>query len=136
MGGQGLAMFRSYRDLEVWQGAVSLVESVYHATSGFPQDERFGLTSQIRRAAASVPSNIAEGHARSSTRDFLRHLSISRGSLAELETQLLISHRLGYLSSERMDALASECESVGRMLHGLTKALNARIALAPPKNST
>ncbi len=124
-------MFRSYQDLEVWRDAVTLVESVYQATSRFPEGERFGLTSQIRRAAVSVPSNIAEGHARSSTRDFLRHLSISRGSLAELETQLLISHRLGYLPSEQADALAFDCGSLGRMLRGLTKSLNARIAPGP-----
>jgi len=120
-------MFKSYQDLKVWRDAVSLVESVYRITSGFPVEERFGLTSQIRRAAVSVPSNIAEGHARSSTRDFMRHLAISRGSLAELETQLLIAHRIGYLPVRQMEILASDCNHIGRMLRGLIKSLNVKL---------
>jgi four helix bundle protein len=82
---------KSYEDLDVWQEAMALVEVAYGVSSSFPSDERFGLTSQLRRAVVSVPSNIAEGHARASTRDFLRFPSISMGSLAETRTQLLIA---------------------------------------------
>ncbi|WP_411833729.1 four helix bundle protein [Pseudoxanthomonas mexicana] len=130
-----MAAFKSYQDLKVWQDAVSLVESVYRITSGFPAEDRFGLTSQIRRAAVSVPSNIAEGHARSSARDFMRHLAISRGSLAELETQILIAHRIGYLSADHMEELASDCDQIGKMLRGLLKSLNTKV-LPPPAHQS
>ncbi len=84
----------SYRDLNVWREGIALTVAVYELTGKFPAHERFGLVSQMRRCAISVPSNIAEGHARLSTRDFLRHLSISLGSLAELETQIYLSQEL------------------------------------------
>ena len=90
---------RSYRDLRVWQQAMDLAEATYRATEQFPEDERYGLVTQLRRATVSVASNIAEGHARS-TGDYLRHLLISNGSLTEIETQLLLSARLGFLSAE------------------------------------
>lgn len=117
---------RHYRDLLVWQKAIACVELIYKATRDWPSEERFGLTSQIRRAAISVPSNIAEGCARRSTAEFLRFLSIARGSLAEVETQLLIAHRLTYL---RQDALASCLEAsdeISRMLAGLITKLEER----------
>jgi four helix bundle protein len=85
---------RSYRDLTVWQLGMQITEDIYKLTTGFPADERYGLTSQLRRAAASVPANVAEGHARSSTKDFLRHLSIAIGSLAEVTTFLELAERL------------------------------------------
>src|SRR6476659_1156091 len=88
---------RSYQDLVAWQKAMDLVELVYGATRGFPREEVYGLTSQVRRAAVSVPSNIAEGQGRASTKEFLHHLSIARGSLFEVETQVLVAQRLGYL---------------------------------------
>jgi len=84
-------VIKSYRDLQIWQEAVDLVELVYRASAAFPADERFGLTSQLRRSSVSIPSNIAEGHARPTTRDYLRFLGISLGSLAEMETQILIA---------------------------------------------
>jgi len=91
---------RPHERLEVWRDAMSLVESVYRVTRQFPEDERFGLTTQLRRAAVSVPSNIAEGAARRSTMDYLRFLSIARGSLSELDTQLQIAQRLNYYIQE------------------------------------
>jgi four helix bundle protein len=89
-------MIKSYRELRVWQGAMSLVEQIYHATKDFPKEETFGLKGQMRRAAVSVPSNIAEGHAREHVKEYLHHISMAQASLAELETQLEIAKRLGY----------------------------------------
>jgi four helix bundle protein len=90
---------QTHRDLLAWKEAMALVESVYRVTRTFPRDELFGLTSQVRRCAVSIPSNIAEGAARNSSREFLQHLGIACGSVAELDTQLAISIRLGYLRS-------------------------------------
>jgi len=92
-----LTTIRSYRDLRVWQQSMDLAETIYQVTKTFPDTERYGLISQLRRAAVSVASNIAEGHARS-LGDYVRHLLISSGSLAEMETQLILSQRLGILS--------------------------------------
>ncbi|MCD9007389.1 four helix bundle protein [Luteimonas sp. XNQY3] len=98
-----IATPRPHERLDVWQDAMQLVEAVYRATSSFPADERFGLIAQMRRAAISVPSNIAEGAARRSSSDYLRHLSFARGSLAELSTQLEIAHRLGFYEGTAAD---------------------------------
>ena len=114
---------KSYRDLIVWQKAMDLVEDVYKKTKGFPREELYGLTSQLRRAVVSVPSNIAEGQGRDSTKEFLHHLSIAYGSLCEVGTQILIANRLGYLEKrelERLDGLTSE---VGRLINGLSNKL-------------
>jgi four helix bundle protein len=92
-------MKRAHHDLKAWQEAMALVKMVYENTSGFPAEENFGLKSQIRRAAVSIPSNIAEGAARTGPKEFLQFLSISRGSLSELETQLLIAKNLGYMKN-------------------------------------
>ncbi len=100
----------SYKDLIVWQKSVELVTEIYAATSKFPRDEVFGLTSQLRRCAVSVPSNIAEGQGRASKGEFIQFLSHARGSLFELETQLLIVGKLGYLPSQREHALAARAE--------------------------
>src|SRR6187401_1440650 len=89
---------RNYRELKVWQHSIELSASIYQLTSGFPKEELYGLTSQMRRAAVSIPSNIAEGHSRESTKEYLHHLSFALGSLAELETQLVIAERLKYVS--------------------------------------
>ena len=91
---------RSYRDLEVWQLAIAFVKDIYQATEKFPSLEKYGLTHQIRKAAISIPSNIAEGQFRDSTREFKQFLSIALGSAAEIETQLIISKEIGYLSSQ------------------------------------
>ncbi len=117
---------RHYPDLLVWQKAVGWVEVIYAATCSWPQDERFGLTSQVRRAAVSVPSNIAEGCARRSTAEFVRYLSIARGSLAEVETQIIIATRLGYLDQTSQTSLLEAADEISRMLAGLIAKLEKR----------
>jgi len=119
------APVRSYRDLRVWQQAVDLAEATYRATEHFPADERYGLVTQLRRAAVSVASNIAEGHARS-LGDYLRYLVVSSGSLTEMETQFVLSERLGFLPPEQVESLLQACDQIGRMLGGLRKSLRAR----------
>ena len=113
---------RSYRDLFAWQKAMDLVEAVCRATDGWPKKELYGLTSQVCRAAVSVPSNIAEGQGRHSTKEFLHHLPIANGSLHEVETQLLIAQRLGYLKEPTCESLLSQAAEVGRLLHGLVRS--------------
>ena len=113
----------SYRDLVVWQKGMALVSAVYQLTSTFSNCERFGLTSQLQRAAVSIPSNIAEGQGRLSGRDFRRFLGIARGSLKELETQLLISIDLGYASRGTVNSCLALTDEIGRMLSGLIGAL-------------
>ncbi len=119
-------MTRNFRDLVAWQKAMDLVEAVYAATRGFPADERFGLTSQLRRAAVSIPSNIAEGEGRGSHNEFGRFLSIAYGSLREVETQLLIGVRLGYVDEAACKEAFSLAEEVGRLLNGLSRSLDRR----------
>lgn len=114
---------KSYKDLIVWQKAMDLVEMVYQATRTFPQEERYGLTSQLRRAVVSVPSNIAEGHARKSTAEYINFLSIARGSLAEVETQLLIAQRLGYLHRTYLRPIMQVHTEVSKMLPALMEKL-------------
>ncbi len=121
----------SYRDLDAWKLGMDLAHAVHSTTMGFPKSELYGLTRQLRRAAVSVPSNIAEGHASSSTREFLRHLSIARGSLAETETQLLLSERFGYIDDPDLTRLLRHCDSISRTLRGLQNALEARLAPRP-----
>lgn len=119
-------MVKSYQELQVWQKAMALVEAVYRATRMFPRNEQFGLTSQVRRAAISVPSNIAEGQGRSTSQAFLNHLSIAYGSLQEMETQLMLAHRLGYLDQLIQDQLLENTSEIARMLNGLQRSLTAR----------
>lgn len=114
---------RNYQELIVWQKAMDLVEEIYKASQGFPREELYGLTSQIRRAAVSIPSNIAEGQGRQTTPDFLRHLSIAYGSLREVETQILIAGRLRYLDATTVEAVIRSGGEVGRLLNGLMNAL-------------
>lgn len=121
-------MLKSYRELKVWQAAMDLAENIYTASSEFPPDERFGFASQIRRASVSIPSNIAEGHARPTTRDSLRFIGISLGSLAELETQLLLARRLRYIDDVTLAEVLESSHRPGRMLRGLAKALDAKVA--------
>ena len=116
----------SYRDLKVWQDAMTLAESCYRLTRPFPRDELFGLTSQIRRAAASIPANIAEGHGRENTGNFVQHLRISQGSLKELETHLLLAERVGILATTDLQAALAQCESLGKMLRALIRSLQDR----------
>ena len=116
-----------YRELKVWQVAMNLAEQCYLATKSFPKEELFGLTSQIRRAAASVPANIAEGQGRQHTKEFLNHLSIARGSLMEVETHLLLSQRVGLLNQTTLDPLLTMSDEISRMLSGLRRALEAKL---------
>lgn len=115
---------RSYKDMIVWQRGIELVLACYQCTQDFPTHERYCLTQQIRRAAVSIPSNIAEGQGRWHRGEFLHHISISRGSLQELETLLLIAEHLGYASAVKLETLRGFCEEVGRMLSGLRRALS------------
>ena len=117
---------KHFRELEVWKKAIELVIGCYRHTDLFPAKEQFGLTSQIRRAAVSVSANIAEGQARFHTAEFLYHLSVASGSLAELETLLEISSRLGYLQRRELEQLLAGCSEVGRMLHRLRQALQRK----------
>ena len=114
---------RSYRDLEVWQRGVDLVERIYTLTPSFPSEEKFGLTAQIRRAAVSIPSNIAEGWGRDSTKEYVRFVRIARSSLFEVETQLIIAHRLGYLNEDALKTSLQETEVESRMLLSLIRSL-------------
>jgi len=116
---------QGYRDLMVWQKSMDLVLAIYRITGGFPKNELYGLVSQMQRAAVSIPSNIAEGHGLKQTQAYLRHLAIAGGSLAELETQLEIATRLGYLA-ERDKELNQQANEVGRMLAGLRRSLKSR----------
>jgi four helix bundle protein len=118
----------SYQQLEVWQKAMDLVVLLYEYSKLFPKEELYGLTSQLRRAAVSIPSNIAEGQGRRSTKDFLNFLSISKGSLFELETQVEIARRLGYLPAIRHEELKELGQTVGRLLSGLIRALEQKQA--------
>ncbi len=116
-----------YRELIVWQKAIVLVETVYRATEGFPKTEIYALTNQIRRAAVSIPTNIAEGQGRNSTRDFLHFLSVAQGSLMELETQITIATRLGYLEASQEERLLTSTAEISRMLSGLKSSLNKKL---------
>ncbi len=112
-----------YQDLKVWQLGIQITRSIYEITSGFPDTEKFGLVTQLRRCAVSIPSNIAEGHSRESNRELARFVSIARGSLAELETQLIISKELCFGDSSRIDQLLDVLKEEGRMLSGLRRSL-------------
>jgi len=118
--------FKSYRDLEVWQLAMALAKQIYAVTASFPSDERFGLINQMRRASVSVPSNIAEGHARASTAEFQPYISIAMGSVAELETQVLLSLDLGFLNPDQQEQLMPKLDQIGKMLRGLHRSLARR----------
>jgi four helix bundle protein len=113
----------NYRQLRVWQNGMELVQRVYRLTRGFSRHEVFGLSSQVQRAAVSIPANIAEGHTRGTTKEFLRYVTISHGSLAELETMLLVALDLRYISVGDHDQLAAICDSTGKMLGALRRAL-------------
>jgi len=122
-----LAM-HSYRDLRVWQIGMELTKEVYLLTRVFPDCEKYGLTSQVQRAAVSIPANIAEGRARDSTKEFLRHLSIAQGSLAEVETHLMLAESLGYCRHDQIVTLLNRCSEEGKMLSGLQRTLKAKLS--------
>ena len=112
---------RPHQKLDAWNQAISFVVEVYKATDSFPKEERYGLTSQIRRAAVSIPANIAEGAGRYSNREFAHFLSNAQGSASELETELLISNKLGYLSQNTYSDLIAPLDRIGRLITGLSK---------------
>jgi four helix bundle protein len=114
---------RDYRDLLAWQKALELVKTVYKETAAFPRDEIFGIVAQLRRASVSISSNIAEGQGRRSKGEFLRYLHIALGSLAEAETQILISQNLGFLRQKQAERLISLTSETGRLINGLVNAL-------------
>lgn len=113
---------RPHKKLEVWKKAIEFVTKIYKVTESFPDNEKFGLISQIRRSAVSIPSNISEGAGRTGKKEFMQFLSIAQGSTSELETQLIISSNLGYLKNEDI-CLLDELDEISRMIIGLIKSL-------------
>jgi four helix bundle protein len=120
----------SYRELKVWQLGMEIAKDVYLLSKQYPKDEIYGLTSQTRRAAVSIPANIAEGHERDSTKEFLHHVFYAQGSLAELETHLLLSIERGYSTSSTIEISLNKCFNESKMLTSLRRALKAK--LNPP----
>ncbi|HNY03762.1 MAG TPA: four helix bundle protein [Bacteroidales bacterium] len=118
---------KSHKDLDVWKDSIFFVRQVYLATAAFPKAEMFSLTNQIRRAAVSIPANISEGSARRTTRDMRYFLTVSYASLNELDTLLIISLELGYLSQDEFNVLNSKIKRLNAQLSGLLKALNNKI---------
>ena len=114
----------SYKELIVWQKSMELVEEIYRLVGSLPKEELFSLSNQMKRAAISIPSNIAEGHGRNTAKDFSRFISIALGSKAELETQLEICVRLNYMSDEQIKNADELCNTVGKMLRNLIRSLN------------
>jgi len=114
---------KSFRELRVWQAAMELVEKIYQVTKEFPKEELYGLTSQVRRAAVSVPSNIAEGHTREHLKEYLHHISMVQASLAEVDTQLEIGKRLRYISAGRLSTIQADLSSLGKQMYSLRNAL-------------
>jgi four helix bundle protein len=114
---------RSFRDLEVWKIAIEMTDMIYDTTTSFPKEEMYGLISQIRRSAVSVPSNIAEGSARNNTKEYIQFLFIARGSLAELETQLEIARRRKFISDEKYNTIITIIHRIGQMSARLIQAL-------------
>ncbi len=117
---------RSYRDLRVWQEAMSVAEGCYRLTRQFPKEELYGMTSQIRRAAASVPANIAEGNGRENRGAYIQFLRVAQGSLKELETHVLLAERIGTTDGEAVRAILDQCDSLRRMLHALIRSLQRK----------
>ncbi len=126
---------RSFQDLKVWKRSVELTESIYRISVQWPNEEKFGLTQQVRRASVSIAANIAEGAERHGPREFLHFLSIAKGSLAEVRTFLIVAKRLGYLDNEHAETLTKDTEEISRMLAGLTKSLRNQNNDRPLKTS-
>jgi four helix bundle protein len=122
-----MAKISHYRELVVWQRGMDIVEAVYRVTRAFPKSELYGLTAQVRRAAVSVPSNIAEGQTRATTKEYLNHISMAQASLAEVETQLEIARRLGFAIPEVVSPLLDQAAILGKQLYALRDALTKRI---------
>ncbi len=120
---EGNGQIRSHRDLVAWQKAMDLVVTIYNVGKTFPKEELFALTNQMRRAAVSVPANIAEGQGRRSKGEFRQFLGNARGSLLELDTHLELAFRLGYLDAEQYDGVQNQLQEVGRIVNGLLRSL-------------
>ncbi len=118
---------RPHHSLDAWKRSIDFVVDVYKMTDTFPKEEKFGLTSQIRRAAVSIPANIAEGAARKSDKEFLQFLSIAQGSASEVETEVLIAHRLGFLEKQNYESLRDSLNDIGRMVTGLSNHLKRKM---------
>lgn len=121
-------MLTSYRELLVWQKAMSLTVTSYKLSGRFPRTELYGLTSQLRRASVSVPSNIAEGYGRGSRKEYLQFLFIAQGSLKELETQTILAQQLNFITNEAASDLLNESDTVGKMLWGLIRSLRPKLS--------
>ena len=121
------AQIKSYRDLRVWQDAMTLAEVCYRLTGGFPREEVFGLSAQIRRAAVSIAANIAEGHGRENTQPFIQYLRIAQGSLKELETHLMLAERVNIAANSKTDVILVQCENLGKMVRSLIRALQTKV---------
>lgn len=119
-------VIKDFKDLVVWQKAMELVAEVYLIAKKLPKEELFALNDQIRRSAISIPSNIAEGQGRNSTKEFIQFLAISKGSKAELETQLLLCVKMDYLNNKDIETAISLIQEVGKMLNGLQKSLTSK----------
>jgi four helix bundle protein len=117
---------KGFRDLRVWQCGMDLAEEVYRATKGFPKEELYGLTNQLRRAVVSVPSNIAEGQTRAHVKEFFQFLSMAQGSLAEVQTQIELAGRLKYLPEDQVRSLIERADSLAKQLYALRHSLAAR----------
>ena len=124
--GGGIVAVKQYQDLIARQRAIALVTDIYKMSSSFPRDEMYGLTSQLRRAAVSVPTSIAEGQGRASSGEFIQFLGHARGSLFELETQVIVAHNLTYLSDAQCEALTAKISGLGRILNGLITSVQRR----------
>ncbi len=118
---------RSHHNLDAWKKSVDFVVMIYKMTESFPKEEKFGLTSQIRRASVSIPANIAEGAARKSDKEFLQFLFISQGSASEVETEIIIAYRLGFLSESNYESLNKSLDDIGRMITGLSNHLKRKM---------
>jgi len=118
---------KTHKDLDVWKTSVEMVTNVYQVTRNFPKEEIYGLTNQMRRAAVSVPSNIAEGAGRNSSKEFIQFLNFSTGSLSELETQLIISYNLKYINDEQKQNMDIQINTIFKMLSGLIQSVKKRI---------
>jgi four helix bundle protein len=118
---------RSYRDLVAWQKAIALAKAVYIACESFPKNETYGLSSQVKRSVVSVAANLAEGHSRETTRDFLRFINIAYGSLSETETHLILANELGMISMQSLEDMLEQSAEIGRILNGLSRSLKEKL---------
>lgn len=128
---EGREQMESYRELRVWQAGMTIAEKCYLLTGSFPRAEMFGLTSQVRRAASSIPANVAEGYGRGKRGEYLQFLRIARGSLKELETHLLLAARVGLCRDEAVQPILSLCDTEGKMLNSLIRTVEASLAHEP-----